>query len=138
MIRLNRGLTLGAALVAALTVGAHAWSQHATGHPLHGGAAPQNMQGNDEQSWIDDPHMHAFYDLSAKTFAKGAATPDVAAYEQKAFAIFRDFGVSRGIAPDKMQDHLKLIPRQIAQIAKEDPTVIDNYKNFVAATFGPR
>ncbi len=138
MNHLNRGLVIGAALVAALTVGAHAWSQHATGKPLHGSAAPQNMQGNDEQSWINDPHMHAFYTLSAKTFAKGAPTPDVAAYEQQAFAIFRDFGTSRGIAPDKMQDHLKLIPRQIAQIAKDDPAVIDNYDNFVAATFGPR
>jgi hypothetical protein len=37
-----------------------------------------------------------------------------------------------------MQDHLKLIPRQVVQIVKDDPKVIDSYDNFVAATFGPQ
>ncbi len=101
------------------------------------GPAPHNMQGNDEQSWIADPHMHAFYDLSVAALAH-QAKPDVAAYEQKSYAIFRAFGEARGMGADHMQDHLKLIPRQVAQIAKDDPHVLDSYDNFVAATFGPR
>ena len=52
--------------------------------------------------------------------------------------IFRDFGVSIGWKPDAMQDHLKLIPRQVVQIVREDPHVLDSYDNFVAATFGPQ
>ncbi len=118
-------------LVAALALGSAALAQSAPA------ASPHNMQGNDEQSWIADPHMHAFYDLSVASLAH-QAHPDVAAYEQKSYAIFRAFGEARGIGAAHMQDHLKLIPRQVAQIAKEDPHVLDSYDNFVAATFGPR
>jgi hypothetical protein len=42
------------------------------------------------------------------------------------------------MTPEGMVDHLKLIPRQVVQIVKEDPHVLDSYDNFVAATFGPR
>jgi hypothetical protein len=105
-------------------------------------AAPQgttaHMQGNDEASWIADPHFHAFYEITRAAFAQGPGKVDVSAYEQKSFAIFRDFGVAKGVGADHMQDHLKLIPRQVVQIVKEDPKVLDSYDNFVAATFGPR
>jgi hypothetical protein len=121
------------ALVAALTLGSAALAQ-----PQAAPATSQhNLQGNDEASWIADPHMHAFYDLSVAALAH-QAKPDVGAYEQKSYAIFRAFGEARGVGADHMQDHLKLIPRQVAQIAKEDPHVLDSYDNFVAATFGPR
>src|SRR5258708_3046977 len=73
-----------------------------------------------------------------RAFPQGPAKVDVAASEQKSFAIFRDFGASRGMKPDAMQDHLKLIPRQMVQIVKEDPHVLDSYDNFIAAGFGPR
>jgi hypothetical protein len=101
-------------------------------------AAPANLQGDDQQSWINDPHIHAFYDTAVAAFAHGPAKLDVAAFEQKSFAIFREFGASRGMRPEAMQDHLKLIPRQVVQIVKEDPKVLDSYDNFVAATFGPQ
>jgi hypothetical protein len=127
---LFRPLAAGA-LVAALALGSAALAQPAPA------ASPHNMQGNDEASWIADPHMHAFYDLSVASLAH-QAKPDVAAYEKKAYAIFRAFGEARGMGADHMQDHLKLIPRQVVQIAKEDPHVLDSYDNFVAATFGPR
>ena len=96
------------------------------------------MQGNDEQAWINDPHMHAFYDTAVAAFSQGPSKVDVSAFEQKSFAIFRAFGTARGVPPDAMQDHLKLIPRQVVQIVKEDPKVLDSYANFVAATFGPQ
>jgi hypothetical protein len=100
--------------------------------------APANLQGNDQASWIADPHMHAFYETTVAAFAKGPAKVDVDAFEQRSFAIFREFGASRGMRPEAMQDHLKLIPRQVVQIVKEDPKVLDSYDNFVAATFGPQ
>jgi hypothetical protein len=96
-----------------------------------------SLQGNDAQAWIDDPHIHAFYDTAVAAFAQGPAKVDVAGFEGKSFAIFRAFGVSKGMSGEAMQDHLKLIPRQVVQIAKEDPKVLDSYANFVAAVFGP-
>ena len=71
-------------------------------------------------------------------FAGGPGKVDVDGYEQKSFAIFRDFAPVMHMTPEGMVDHLKLIPRQVVQIVKEDPHVLDTYDNFVAATFGPR
>lgn len=117
-----------------------AFSATARAHPptAEAPSAAVNLQGNDQQSWINDPHMHAFYETSRAAFAQGPAKVDVAAFEQKSFAIFRDFGASRHMDPMAMQDHLKLIPRQVVQIVKDDPKVLDSYDNFVAATFGPQ
>lgn len=116
------------ALFAALTLQA----AHAQTPPSHA-----NLQGNDEEAWIKDPHWHAFYDLTVATFGAAHASPPTA-FEQKSQEIFRDFALSHHMDPAKMQDHLKLIPGQVRQIVKEDPHVLDNYDNFVAATFGPR
>lgn len=121
-------------LIVALAFGAAASAQI----PPAAQPSAHNMQGTDEQSWINDAHMHAFYDTTVAAFAQGASKVDVDAYEKKSFAIFRAFGQARGMDPAKMQDHLKLIPRQLVQIVKEDPKVLASYDNFVAATFGPR
>lgn len=125
-----------AAFIAALAVSSAAAAQH--GAPQ---AAPKGttatMQGGAAE-WIADPHMHAFYDTTVAAFAGGPGKVDVDGYEQKCFAIFRAFAPTMGMKPEAMQDHLKLIPRQVVQIVKEDPHVLDNYKNFVDATFGPQ
>jgi hypothetical protein len=121
------------ALVLAPAASAHPHKPAPTGEPvsLQGGADHQ-------KTWIENPHMHAFFDLTRSAFAQGPANVDVAGYEQKSFAIFREFGVSMGWGAAAMQDHLKLIPRQVVQIVREDPKVLDSYDNFVAATFGPQ
>ncbi|MBS0361267.1 MAG: hypothetical protein JSR98_07795 [Proteobacteria bacterium] len=124
--------TLAAA--AALAIAAPAFAQHPA--PPSGNSA--NLQGNDEQAWINDPHMHAWFELTRTAFAGGPAKIDVDGYEQKSFAIFRDFAPKMHMTPEGMVDHLKLIPRQVVQIVKDDPHVLDSYDNFVAATFGPR
>jgi hypothetical protein len=125
-------LAAAAAAIAVLAFAAPAVGQ------APGPGAAANLQGNDAQSWINDPHWRSFYELTKATLAKGAANVDVADFEQKSFAIFRDFGEKRGVGAAHMQDHLKLIPRQIVQIVKEDPKVLDSYANFVDATFGPQ
>ncbi|MFC3068635.1 hypothetical protein [Phenylobacterium soli] len=99
--------------------------------------AAMNIQG-EQQSWIADPHMHAFYDLTVQAFAGGPAHVDQAAFTEKSYALFRDFAVSRRMSPEGMVDHLKLIPGQVVQIAKDDPEVLKSYDNFVAAVFGPQ
>ncbi len=115
-----------------------AWAQHPGAPPS---AAPQaattvDIQGGD--AWRKDPHMRQFYDTVVAAFAKGPAKVDGPALEAKSFAIFRDFAVSKGMNPDAMQDHLKLIPRQMIQIAREDPSVLKDYDGFLDALFGPK
>ena len=128
---------IAAALTGLVLIGAPAaaFAQHGASAPQPG--ATQSMQG-DQASWIADPHMHAFYDLTVQAFAAGPAKVDQKAFQEKSFVIFRDFGVSRHVPPDAMVDHLKLIPGQVVQIAKEDPAVLKSYDNFVAAVFGPQ
>lgn len=130
LARLAIGICLGV-----LTAAAPALAQHASAPPT---GTTAHMQGNDEQAWINDPHMHAFYQATRTAFAAGPAKVDVDGYEQTSFAIFRDFAPVMHMKPEQMVDHLKLIPRQVVQIVKDDPTVLDSYDNFVAATFGPR
>jgi hypothetical protein len=96
-----------------------------------------NLQG-DQSQWINDPHTHAFYALAVAAFANGPGRVDKEKFEQDALAIFRDFGRSRGVPPEAMVDHLKLIPNQLIQIVAEDPTVLSSFDKFVAAIFGPQ
>lgn len=101
------------------------------------GGNSANMQG-DDTVWRKSPFIRAFYDLTVAAYAGGPAKLDVDAYEKKSYAIFRDFGVAMGVGPEHMQDHLKLIPRQVVGIVKDDPKVLDSYDNFVLALFGPK
>lgn len=137
MMRLRFAALAAAASVAALIVGPTALAQ---AHPVGGAnaASSANIQGNDQQAWINDAHIHQFYELSVASLKAPPSADSVAAYEQKSYAIFRDFGVAMGVGPEHMQDHLKLIPRQVAQIAKEDPHALDTYESFVEAMFGPK
>jgi hypothetical protein len=126
------------ALLAVLALAAPAAAQHtapaATAKPAPSTA---NLQG-DDSVWRTSPFIHAFYDLTVATYRGGPAQVDVDAYEKKSYAIFRDFGVAMGVGPEHMQDHLKLIPRQVAGIVKDDPKVLDSYDNFVLALMGPK
>jgi hypothetical protein len=105
-------------------------------HPPH--PAPQaetvDIQGANE--WKKSAHMRAYYEETAKTFAKGADI-DVAAYEARSFAIFREFARANGMNEEGMIDHLKLIPRQVVGIVKENPSVLNSYDAFWAALAGP-
>ena len=119
------------ALVLALPASALA-ADAAPSSPL----ASANMQG-DQQVWIKDPHIHAFYQLTVAAFANGPDKVDKAKFERDAFAIFRDFGRATGVGADAMQEHLKLIPDQVIQIATEDPKVLTSYDAFILAVMGP-
>lgn len=99
--------------------------------------AHESLQG-DQSSWINDPHMHAFYDLAVAAFAHGPQAVDKAKFSADARGIFRDFAVSRHMDPAGMEDHLKLIPGQVIQIATDDPKVLASYDSFVVAVFGPQ
>lgn len=128
--------TVMTALVLGLALGASAAAQPHNAAPAAGGRAV-DLQG-DPRGFVDNRHMRAFYALSVESLGKGAPGVDVAAYEQKAYAIFRAFGAERGPSPEAMQDHLKLIPRQVVQIVKDDPHVLDSFETFTDALIGPR
>jgi hypothetical protein len=129
---MRRPLVLAAALVAVLAFPAFAQPSRPAEQP-----SASSMQG-DAASWIADPHIHAFYDLTVQTFAHGQAQVDAADYTEKAFAIFRAFGASRGVPPEQMVEHLKLIPGQVVNIVRENPTVLTSYAAFTDALFGPQ
>lgn len=133
----HRLMTGAAAGFACLVLAGAAAAQHPGATSQAGPSAGANMQG-DDSVWRKSPYMHAFYDLTVASYAGGPAKLDVDAYEQKSYAIFRDFGVAMGVGPEHMQDHLKLIPRQVVGIVKDDPKVLDSYDNFVLALFGPK
>ena len=110
---------------------------HGDEHKAHGDR-PQpttvDIQGAGE--WKRSPHMRAYYDATVATFANGTEI-DIDAYEAQSFAIFREFARANGASEEAMIDHLKLIPRQVVDIVKENPAVLKNYDSFWAALSGP-
>jgi hypothetical protein len=96
-----------------------------------------NLQGGDQYAFTHNQYIRQFYDLSVATL-RSQGHVDVDAYEQKSFAIFREFGVATGMGAEHMQDHLKLIPRQVVQIARDDPKVLDSFDSFIEALVGPQ
>jgi hypothetical protein len=106
--------------------------------PQHSTAAAEpttvDIQGADE--WKRAPQMHAYYDETVATFKNGTDI-DVDAYEARSFAIFREVARARGANEAAMLDHLKLIPRQVVGIVKENPAVLNSYDAFWAALAGP-
>ncbi len=90
-----------------------------------------------QEEFRHNPHVRAFYELTVQEFANGPDKVDVAAFEEKSFAIFRELGASIGGSPAGMQDHLKGIPRELIGIVRDDPHTLDNYDNFTTALMGP-
>ncbi|WP_296594865.1 hypothetical protein [Phenylobacterium sp.] len=125
-----------AALLALAAASTAAQAQHGSPQPAGQSA---NLQGEDPRKFVDNPHMHRFYELSVATLRPGAPPLDLKAYEASAYEIFRAFGESRikGGGP-AMVEHLKLIPGQVVQIAKDDPKVLDSFDAFADALVGPK
>jgi hypothetical protein len=125
-------------------------SHSATHESMHGQSTPQanapvqhsapqpttySIQ-DDGSAWKRSPYIHAYYDMTVATFAHGPNV-DVDTYETKSFDIFREFARANHVPEQAMLDHLKLIPRQVVGIVKENPDVLKSYDNFWAALHGP-
>ena len=106
-------------------------------HSPHPAPKPETVDIQGAGEWKKSAHMRAYYEETAKTFAKGMDI-DVDAYEARSFAIFREFARANGMNEEGMVDHLKLIPRQVVGIVKENPAVLNNYDAFWAALAGPQ
>lgn len=122
----SRHLFLCIALAAVLTAGCAHEARHE--------AQAVDIQG--ARAWKASPHMRQYYDLTVATFANGTDI-DVDAYEARSFDLFREFARANGASEAGMVDHLKLIPRQVVGIVKEDPAVLKSYDAFWAALAGP-
>ncbi len=109
---------------------------HGTKHPSPGQASI-NLQGNDTAAFMANPNVRAFYDLTVKTFARGADKVNFPVYQDQSYALFRAVGVSMGVGPAAMQDHLKDIPGQMLKIVREDPSVLKDFHSFKVALVGP-
>jgi Spy/CpxP family protein refolding chaperone len=122
---------------AAIAVPLAVQAQHASAPPPPAPAGQsRDLQGGVQAEFMAHPRVREFYELSA-AMLRGKGPVDVDAYEQKSFAIFRKMGEEMGMGAAAMQDHLKLIPRQVAQIAKEDPHALDSFETFSEAMIGP-
>ncbi len=93
---------------------------------------------DDASAWINDPHVHAFYQATVDAFAHGPDHLDRAAYQKRFREIFTDMAAAHHIPPGKLLDHLKRIPGEMVLIAKRDPEAFTSYDNFVVALFGPQ
>src|SRR4030095_16375083 len=98
--------------------------QHSAGSEQAAQPTTVDIQGADE--WKRSPHMHAYYDETVATFKNGTDI-DVDAYEARSFATLREFARAKGTNEAAMVDHLKLIPRQVVGIVKENPAVLQSY-----------
>jgi hypothetical protein len=118
----------------ALMIATPAFAQAPNPHAAGGRAV--DLQGA-SGAWRDNPQFRAFYALTVESFRNGPQKVDFPTYQEKAFALFREFGKSMGAPPEAMVDHLKAIPGQMLQIVADDPHVLDSYDAFIAALVGP-
>ena len=58
-------------------------SQHGQGSPHAEGGQTLSLQG-DTKAWSDNPHMHAFYELTRERLGKGAPELDFDKYRDDA------------------------------------------------------
>jgi tryptophan synthase alpha subunit len=75
--------------------------------------------------------------MTLAAFRNGASNVDPAVYEQDSFIYFRSVAAATGANPEQLVDHVKRIPKQIIQIVKDDPKVLDSCRNFGLALVGP-
>jgi hypothetical protein len=108
----------------------------ALAQPQSSAPASVNMQATQAQQAFFDGLMTEYFNLSV-TELKGREKVDAADYEKKSYALFRAYATAHGASPDALQNHLKAIPRQVVQIVKEDPKVLDSRQNFSNALVGP-
>lgn len=102
----------------------------------HGGSVTVDMQG-EHPEWWSNPYNYAFYGAALVAFANGPDEVDTDALDAAFMQIAGDFAEHMGMDPAMMRDHLKLIPGQMVDIVRDDPTVLDSYDNMILALRGP-
>lgn len=116
-------LTLATALCAHLALGTAA------------AAETRTLQG-DNAAIARDPRMHLAWERLKRACSAGCDKADAASYEADSLDIFAQMGPLLGLTPEQMRRHVAAIPRQLLQIAREDPKVLTDFHAFVVAILG--
>ena len=122
-------------------------SAYATDNPQHGHAIQGITPSGEEpvtvsirqtdESLCDTPLWVNFYDLTVTAFTQGAEEVDASEYEQIVFAWIRSSEEIPEGSAEAFVEHIKAIPRQLVEIIREDPAVLDSCSNFSVALIGP-
>ncbi len=129
-------MTANRSIIAAAFALSLAATAPALAQPQSSAPATANMQASGAEQAFFDGLMSEYYTLSVAEL-KGRAHVDAGDFEKKSYALFRAYASAHGASPDGLQNHLKAIPRQVVQIVKEDPKVLDSRQNFSNALNGP-
>ena len=96
-----------------------------------------SMAQNDDFYLCNDPFFLGIYEVITETYTIGIENVTVELLEENIFGFIRSWP---GYSPEEAEgwvDHIKLIPGQFVEIAREDSAVIDNCDNFSVAMVGP-
>lgn len=129
-IRRSTGLATAIAAASALGIIAAASAQQ------HG-AGPATRSLQEHPVSVEDPRLHALYDLLAAARAKGAEKVD-AGLDTKVREMARNYPTGHGLDAKAWEDHVVDMAGQMLAIGKKDPKVLQSYENFVVALRGPQ
>jgi len=139
-------IVLGAALLIAggvhLTHGSSSGQGSMFGHfthrPASHGEGPVTFSiRQNDFDLCEDPFYVGFFDLSVDIFGVGVEQVNVTDYQQKVFHYIRTTDTFAEGDREAFVDHVKDIPRQMVEIIREDPAVLDSCANFSVALVGP-
>lgn len=122
------------------TISLHVFTHLDTGHFLHStseGNQSVTIRLNHAGNFVcGQPFFDATYEFAKETFAVGVENVVLSEFEEKTFNFIRTNESFKGNR-EAYIDHVKDIPRQLIEIVKEDPTVLDSCANFQIAMIGP-
>jgi len=123
-----------------------AYSLHSAAEPQHGDANQELATSADAPATVSirqndgalcgTPFYDDLYELTVAVFSIGADKVKAVDYEQQVFALIRSTEEFEGYA-EAFVEHAKDIPRQLVEIIREDPAVLDSCSNFSVALVGP-
>jgi hypothetical protein len=112
--------------------------RHASQEPSTSGEGPATVSiRQTDESLCDTPLWVNFYDITVAAFAHGAGQVSIPEFEQKVFAWVRASEEFSDGGAEAFVEHIKGIPRQLVEIIREDPAVLDSCSNFSVALIGP-
>ena len=106
--------------------------EHERVHP-----SPKTVSLQSPMPSCSDRLVRGFYDITVSALANGTAEVNLTEYEARSFAHFRANASDMGAEPEPLVAHLKNIPREVVQIAGEDPRVLESCESFMLALHGP-
>lgn len=128
------GFILGVVLLHTLPMSKHGYipNLHAAGT-----AGTRTIKLNNHKQMVcGKAFFDSSYALAKEVFAVGANNVVLSEFEEKAFEFVRH---SDSFSGDKEAyiEQIKDLPRQIIEIVKDDPAVLDSCENFQVAMMGP-